>query len=316
MIPDPERAMLLQEVAALRASVVELARPASDGDVPLLLEDRFGRHAINPDKLGEQWFILPLDDQPLAVPANGRVSSGWSIPEDAGHAGDFEVAGLVGRGTTPFLLRMSAVGIEANAFSQNPVHHALCLGQGALPFTLAETAFFPAGSFVSVEVTNLSTTLAGSVELALVGRKLTNEMPEGARRDLADFLRSRPSRPYWAVLDRSPVSLTAGQKDVERYITMPSGSHLTAEMVLAESSGPFDVKIYDGQSGRQLTYGAIDSRLITGHGGLPARTLGAPIIQPRRSLRVLFSDRSGEANTIYFALHGRRLQLPVARSAG
>lgn len=299
------------ELEALRAEVEDL-RAGPPDELPLVLVDRSGRQAINPDALGQNWFALPLDTSPLAVPASGEALSGWTIPEDSGYAGDFEVAGLVGYGVAPFTVELSLVGVEANAFANAPIHHSFCTGRGGLPCVFAETVLLEPNTTVTARVVNLSTVLQNSVRLVFVGRKLNSSMRPEERERIARFLLSRPSRPFWAVLDRGPVTLTAGQQRVESYITIPSGSHFTAESLLASSTGPFSVDIYDAQSGRQLTYGAIDSRLITGFGGLPARTIGAPLIQPRRALRVYFTDLSGEGNTIYFGLHGRRVHLPLA----
>ena len=144
---------------------------------PLIVSDEKGRRFINKDKFGENFFALRLDNYPLQVPPSSKVLSGFSVPEEAGHSGDFEVSAIVGMGTAPFLVNMSEVGIEANAFSNNAIHHNLFAGAGGLPFVLAETAFFIAGRFVQVEVTNLSSSMTAAVRLALLGRKFNADMP-------------------------------------------------------------------------------------------------------------------------------------------
>lgn len=285
-------------------------------DSPLVIADDTGRKYINAEKLGENYFVLRMDDYPLSVGPSTKVLSGFSIPEDAGHAGDFECAGIVGYGTAPFLMNLMEVGIEASAFMSNPVHNNLCAGMGGLPLVLPETMFFIAGSFVQCEITNLSTTLTNAVRLAMVGRKFNSEMKPEVRERRAGFMSSRPTRSFWLTLDRTVASITAGATNQEFYLTMPSGSHFVVEQIMAESTGPFEFALFDSQTGRQLTFGAagngfIDSRMLTGPGGLPSKTFGSPLLQPRRSIRVLFNDISGAANVIYLTLLGRRMRMPV-----
>lgn len=292
--------------------------PDSDTfDAPLVVQDAQGRKFINKEKLGENYFVLRMDDYPLAVPASTKALSGFSIPEDAGHSGDIEVAGIVGISTTPFLFSMQEVGIEAASFMNNPIHHNLMSGAGGLPFVLAETAFFMSGRLVQVEITNLSTVLEGNARLALIARKFNAEMSADVRERRAAFLANRPTRPFWLTLDRTKAEISAGSTSNEFYMTVPSGSHFVAETIMAESTGAFEFALYDAQSGRQLTYGDgsngfVDSRLITGSGGLPSRTLGAPLLQPRRAIRVVINDLADNGtNTIYFTMHGRRMRMPV-----
>lgn len=286
-------------------------------DAPLVISDDKGRRYINRDKLGENFFVMRMDDYPLAVPASTTALSGFRVPEDAGHAGDFEVAGIVGYGTAPFLMTMLEVGIEASSFMNNPIHNNLIAGMGGLPFVLKETMFFLAGRFLQVQITNLSSTLTNNVRLALVGRKFNNDMPPEVRERRAAFLSDRPTRAFWQTLDTTRAVIASGSSNNEFFMTIPSGSHFVAETIMAESTGIFEFAVFDAQNGRQLTFGQsgngfIDSRMVTGPGGLPATTLGSPIIQPRRSLRILFNDLANNGtNTIYFTLHGRRMRMPV-----
>jgi hypothetical protein len=285
-------------------------------DAPLVIADSEGRKYINAEKLGENYFVIRADDYPLSVGPSTKALTGFGIPEDAGHAGDFEAAGIVGYGTAPFLLTLQEVGIEASSFMSNPVHGDLCSGMGGLPLVLPETMFFIAGRFVQVEVTNLSTTLTNSVRLALVGRKFNSEMKPEVRERRSGFLSSRPTRSFWLTLDRTKAQIAANSTNQEFFLTMPSGSHFVAESIMAESTGIFEFAMFDAQSGRALTYGNsgtgfIDSRMLTGPGGLPSKTFGSPILQPRRAIRVLFNDLSGATNNIYFTLLGRRMRMPV-----
>lgn len=285
-------------------------------DAPLVIADAEGRKYINAEKLGENYFVLRMDDYPLSVGPSTKALSGFGIPEDAGHAGDFEVAGVVGYGTAPFLLNLQEVGIEASNFMSNPVHGNLCAGMGGLPLVLPETMFFIAGRFVQAEITNLSATLTNQVRLALIGRKFNSEMDPAVRERRAGFLSSRPTRSFWLTLDRTRASIAANAVNQEFFLTMPSGSHFVVEQIMAESTGIFEFAMFDAQSGKALTFGQsgtgfIDSRMLTGPGGLPSKTFGSPLLQPRRAIRVLFNDLSGAANVIYFTLLGRRMRMPV-----
>ncbi len=95
------------------------------------------------------------------------------------------------------------------------------------------------------------------------------------------------------------------------------GTGFVAESIMAESTGLFEVALFDAQSGRSLTFGQgggngfIDSRMLTGPGGLPFKTFGSPLLQPRRAIKAVFNDLSGQANTIFLSLLGRRMRMPV-----
>lgn len=286
-------------------------------DAPLVIADKWGRKFINQEKLGENFFCQRMDNYPLAVPASQKTLSGFSIPEDAGHAGDFEVASLVGYGVAPFLLQLTEVGIEASAFMNNPVHMNIALGNAGLPYVLPETMFFLAGRFVQCEITNLSSTLANSVRLAMCGRKFNSEMTVEVRERREAFLGSRPTRPFWLTLDTTRATLSQGAVNQEFFMTMPSGSHFVAESIMSESNFPFEFALFDAQSGKQLTFGSgangfIDSRMLTGPAALPAKTFGSPILQPRRSIRVLMNDLGNNGtNTVYLTLGGRRMRMPI-----
>lgn len=284
-------------------------------ETPLIIQEpkeQGGRRFINPEKVGESFFMLPATDSPLAIIAGGNGVTTFQVPEDPGHAGDFEIAGLVGRSNAPFTLQLSLVGLDANALMSGPIHHNLCVGAGGFPFVFRETLLVKAGRTVQVTINNLSATLANNVRLAVVGRKFTSEMCAEDRQAKADWLDERPTRPYWLTLDQTSAALTGGGTNQQFFMTMPSGSHFLADDLMWEPQNPaVSMQIYDGQSGRELTMGAIDGRLILGNGFTPARTLGAPILQPQRSLRFVFNELSGAANTIFISFHGRRLRLPM-----
>lgn len=289
-------------------------------EAPLVIQDDRGDRFINKEKFGESFFILRMDDFPFSLGAAQTQNSNFSIPEDAGHAGDFEAAGIVAYTNVPFLMSLSEVGIEANSFMNNPIHHNLCAGFGAFPFVFAETAFFLAGRSVQTTITSLAASLTGALKIALVGRKFNSEMSEEVRAQRAAFLANRPTRPFWLTLDTTSITLTAGQQNQQAFMTMPSGSHFAAQDLLFQSTGPFEYSIFDAMSGRLLTFGQsgnaaaqgfVDSRMFGGSGALPARMLGSPLIAPRRAMRVVFNDISGATNTIYFTLHGRRMRMPV-----
>jgi hypothetical protein len=279
---------------------------------PLLVQDGKGRLFINADKVGEQYFAIPANDYPLTVTGGQKGYTAFVIPADGNGAGDTEVAMLVANATGPFTCELFEIGKDRSSYQNGPIHHNLMFGSGPLPFVLAETVMLRAGSQIQVAVNSLAgNSFDATHRLAVVGRKLNSEMRQAARVEIADALESRPYRPFWLTLDDTKVVLTANQTGAEKYMTVPSGSHFTAERLLVESTGPFEFRLYDALSGRELTNGYIDSRLLAGTGGLPGRTIGAPIIQPRRSIRVLFNDLSGASNTIYFTIHGRRLRVPI-----
>src|SRR5487761_2154077 len=250
---------------------------ATTFETPLIVEDEAGNRFLNREKVGEEFFALNADDYPLLIPAGQSLTTTFQTPEDAGHAGDMEVAGLIGRATVPFLLSFDEVGVDASGFMNVPIHHQLCVGAGGLPFVLKETALWLAGRTIRLTITNLSSTLAGNVFLTAIGRRFTSEMKPEDRACRRDFLND--------------------------------------EILFEAKNDAIGVKLYDAQSGRDITYGYgtgsvggagfIDLRTFGGTGRIPAQCLGSPIVQPRRAIRAVFNENSGASNTLYFAAHGR-----------
>lgn len=285
-------------------------------ETPLIVEDAQGNRFINPEKVGESFFSLNATDYPLSVPAGQTAYTTFQVPEDPGHAGDFEVAGLIGRAQAPFLFRMEEVGVDASSFMNVPIHHDLCIGAGGLPFVLKESALFLSGRTIRLGITNLSSTLTANFYVSAIGRRFTSEMKPADRACRRDFLDGRATRPYWLGLDNNNtgfVTLTAGVQNQPFYMTMPSGSHFLADEILFEAQDDaIGLQLFDGQTGRMLTYpGAIDLRTFGGTGRFPAQTLGSPVVQPRRSILAQFNENSGSTNKICFAFHGRRIRLPM-----
>lgn len=288
-------------------------------EAPLIVQDGQGRRFINREKLGENWFVLRMDDYPLTVPAGESRNSGWSIPEDAGHAGDFEIAGIAGYSTVPFRFTMEEVGIEANAFMNVPIHHSHISGMRGLPFVCAESVFCLAGRLLRTQVYNLSSNTAAVVRLCLVGRRFNNEMGASVRESRARFLASRPTRAFWLGFDDTTETLSSAETNHEAVMTVPSGSSFLADDLMVESTGPFEFQLYDAQNGRQLTFGTtgtrpgfVDSRILGGTGQIPAKMLGAPLMQPKRSLRIVMNDLAENGNNlVHMSFHGRRIRTPV-----
>lgn len=287
-------------------------------EAPLVLVDKDGRSYINEERLGENYFVLRLNDYPFTVAASSQGFSGFSIPEGAGHSGDFEIFGLAGFSTAPFRIKFSDVGVAAGEFMNQPIHHNHVFGLGGLPFVLAESIFEPAGRLIQVQVNNLSTNIENAVRLVAVGRQVNSEMDGEAAERRAAFLANRPTRPYWLTFDNSTISVTlsASATNTEAFMTMPSGSHFACDSIMVDSTGPFEFALFDGQSGRALTFGQggtgfVDSRILGGTGTLPAKMLGAPLLQPRRSIRILMNELTGASNVVHLTLHGRRMRLPV-----
>jgi hypothetical protein len=284
--------------------------------------DPYGRPFLNREALGQNYFVLRMDDYPLTVAAGGRGTSMFSNPEDAGHAGDFEVAGIVGIATAPYTLEIAEVGVEANSFMNAPIHHNVFAGLGGLPFILKETFLLGAGHTIMVNINNLSATIGCVIRLALIGRRFNSEMSREVRQRKAEFLAARPSRPYWLTLDNTRAIIGANSLNNEVLFTMPSGSHMLLDTLMFESTNPFEIALFDGQNGRALTFGQaggagqstgfVDSRMIAGSANLPGQTIGSPIVQPRKSIRALINDLGNAGqNTIFFTFHGRRMSIPV-----
>lgn len=302
--------------------------PVNTYDTPLIVVDERGRRYINRDKLGENFYVLRADQYPIQVSASSQGIANFSVPEDAGHAGDFEVGAILGMFTAPCTAQMSLVGVEAASLQNVAIHHQHFFGNGELPFVLSESLYVPSGKSVQVVLNNLSSATTAKCYMALVGRRFNADLSVEAQQARSAFFADRPTLPFSLGLDTgaSGVSISAGSTKNEFYATMPSGSHLAVDDIMLESTGIVELALYDGAGGKSLTFGLggtvgsvannladfIDSRLITGNGNLPHRTIGSPLLQPRRSIRVVVNDLAKNGtNKLFLTFHGRRLRMPV-----
>jgi len=274
---------------------------------PAIIAGRDGRDALNPEREGELAFWLRAFTYPLPVPVGQALPTSFLVPQLEG-AGDMIVRGLVAQSTVPFLCELTEGAARGGLKLQNaPIHHNHMFGGGGRPFELARSLWVPSQDQLLVNVTSRASALAGAVRLVACGTRISGKAPAARRAATEqDFLKRR-SRPFWLTNDLTSIALTAGQQGATFNMSMPSGWRLLGDrlLVMAESTGPFEITLAEFEGGRQLMrYGPVDSRLISGDGGTPAHALGMVAVEPLQALQATVNDLSGAANTIFFTLHG------------
>lgn len=272
---------------------------------PILLADETGREVVNPSRESETAMWLRAVDWPLAPAAGAALGTQFVAPKKK-DGGDIEIRALAARSNHPFLCQFrEPPGRGGWQLSNQPVHHNNMFGKGGRPFKLARSIYVPSGSFFEANVTSKAASLAGDVRLLALGRWMRPEMKKESRDAISDALKARRSRCYWLTDDGTSTALTANQNGKDIFMTMPAGLRLVSWYVLAESTGPFEVDIYEYESGLRLTQGGfVDIRLIAGNGQVPAECPGLLLIEPVQRVNIKANDLSGVANTVYLTFHG------------
>jgi len=118
---------------------------------------------------------------------------------------------------------------------------------------------------------------------------------------------------FWYLL--SPAQLTANQQGVIATVSIDNDADFEWRWIIGNSTGLYSVTLQDNFAASPLMPNAVNSENIVGTAQLPFVLPKPYPLYRTSSIKAVFNDRSGSANTIQLCLVGYKLdRLPSAPS--
>jgi len=297
-------------------------------------ENDFDGYYINPTKRHVRpfWLVPKLaSEQVVTLAAAGtpgdRVTQ---ISYEIDTQGHFEIAYAMFSATSPdFLVEISDPNIPRNL--QNAEIHALGVGGSAQrPFIWPESYFMnvqEASRTLQMNFRNLSAQ-ENSIRWLFHGRRWYHkEAPANVQRAMWDrFARMEKTYTYFQTLNlmesgyppstaegANPpgITLSAGQilqENSAPFFKADDAADTEVYFLTVKSTGSFNFKLREKQSGRILANGSVASVSGWGTGEFPFVLAETFLFERNYVLLLELEDTSGAENIIYPTLTGRRLQ--------
>lgn len=286
-----------------------------------------GQEYVNTAKYAQK--LLVLTSGAVAITANGTANGTLTPQRDQGDQGDAEIYYLMAKATGPFSVKFYSDIID-KYHSNQPVESTLICGNAQFPGRLLETLFVPAGTSVTIEVTDLSGA-ANSVEIVGIGQQVLNPIANlgVARQDLIAINRKDRRHAYWLTTDAGARNTLAANTTSSYSMTVPNSADFNAFALLARSSAAFNLNLIEGQqrslisSGAPIAINFLAAQTITSV-GMPENIIpacGTPFVFPfthlfNRGTIITASVQNPNAFAITFslAMPGQLLYYPPAPS--
>jgi len=279
------------------------------------VQDSAGNLVVNPAKMYVQPYIL-LPDSPNEAVTVAANSASQPLVLTGPQEGPFEAFFLAAR-CTSLAIRVT-FEYRKRQLQNYGIHGQTILGcqylnvvaNGFVGYILPETLWLLPRETLIIQATDLSGD-TNILKFSLHGRLYSvgatptsvSEIPKTlnmANRSM------QMSAPFWYTTENPPLTLSANQT-VQTSIHIGRDGAFELHKIGAYSTGAFSVVIYDPNSGRRLTSGAVHSDLLTGNAWFPY-ILAEPLFMKRNSwLKLDITDLSGSENSIYLTLAGRRI---------
>lgn len=285
--------------------------------IPTFVRDRkTGRISINPQKQFVQPFELGMDAGPTVINGVITIAPGAQagpLPLSARFDGPIESFYL------KLFVRDAATGLpvtdyaldwflehpgKRKQFMNRRIPMLATWGDAGRPYVLPESIWIPPVQALQMTIFSRDArTLL--IEPVYGGIKFyPNAAPETIRREMWPYiLRRERTYVYWMTTD-AITSLTAGQTNLARTMTIPDSADLEVFKLSSESTGDFRLRILDGQSDRainsarqaaSLLFGGHDPTALAGGiggsgGCFPARWATTFLIRRSIQLDLQFDD--------------------------
>lgn len=238
-------------------------------DTPSFLVSPDGRVCWNREKDAQKWVWIRGRDglqNPAPVIAPGRMQTlTHQVSPEGPASGDVEVCALMGTFTNdiPALARFGVILRDSRTkrqYMNAPAVSTHVYGVMTLPGGLGAPIYIPATQALLAEMTNIEA-LSAIPRVTVYGRRFvgpTAPMIE-ARRRAAFF--SQRIQPYWLVPDTGPVVRlepfgVAGDSQLIR-MTVPGSAYFDALWLLDDSTGDYEVEVYEGTEMRSMMDGPV-----------------------------------------------------------
>lgn len=298
--------------------------PLTDADdIPALVCDREGRICVNADKGFVKWFWLtgvgPSNSFPSVFSLNETNIINFTVPAEENLRGDFEIAHILSTSTGRFSSDLFNAVVNKK-YQNSPISNNLMFGNSTLMGELAETIYVAPTTVVQNTVTNLHTA-PNTIRQVAIGRRFLDYGRERMSEQRRNAAYAKRTHIYWMGPDQGPeISLGAlGTLDI--VMTVPSSADFLARYIMDDSTGSYNVQVFEGLSGRAIIsqpipaqdFFAAPTLAIAGFQGGLWRASGSParirdwthLWKRSGQIVVRVTDTSGVANKIRLAMGGQ-----------
>jgi len=208
---------------------------------------------------------------------------------------------------------------EARDLMNAPVHVRTLASDAQFPAVFREPLFLPSQASIECQLQKVAGG-AVNVRLYMEGCQYFTWSPDlltfpQAREHLHERVRklmnrSRFVHPYWVTLDTGPVALAGGATALVN-IRPGEGSQFEAFTFNCVSTGNFEFEIKEVKSGQTIMNGLITRNNSVGDYQFPTILPCKYLIPGGNFWSIRFTDLSGNPNTIYFTIAGRKIYAPI-----
>jgi hypothetical protein len=318
-LPRKKRALLIPHV--LEDGTAEEYYP---GDVvpTLLIDPKTGRQVVNDLKRFIKPFTVTLEGGSLTLPAYGESGP---IPLEIDGQGPFEIfrASFVSEQAQGYTVEL--LDADNRAVLTNREVHVATIASGNGTTTLLSGAFPPStsggrpfiwpttyfmdpseGGMIVVNFRNLSGS-ENTIKFALHGRRwLYLQAPDHIAQRMAQIYRSKPRiQPFFYTTDQMvELAGDASGNFVSRF--GDDGWHELVKL-MSISTGNFNVQISEKVTGKRYMQQFLPNPLVFGSAEFPFLMFEESLYEPNFRLNFGLVDTSGETNTIWITMAGRKL---------
>lgn len=295
-------------------------------DIPLLVRDKSGQPAINPDKGFAKWFFLRAlganNSASATLAAGGQAVLNITAPAEENLRGDYEIAYLMASSTGRFSTQLFQSTINRN-FQNVAIPNNLMYGSATFPGELPESIYLSATTGLQITVTDLSGA-SNTVSIVAAGRRFLdwgNERLGDVRR--RDFY-ARRTHVFWLTDNRGSERSVSGNGTDTLVMNVPNDADFLCHGILDDSDGAYTAQIFEGLSSRAIMDAQVSRLFFAGQSlsvtgfpstggsaGLPAWSSGGRLrrwthlFKRSSQINIPVTDTSGGTNKIRLALVGQ-----------
>lgn len=268
--------------------------------------------AVNPVKAHVRGFWLTSAPRLFSLTAAApRVELNFLI-DSQGH---FDWAYIVGQQNNPYLIEFFDPGTSRRLHNR-PMHSTNVVGSGRRPFRLPEPYFFNVGDAqreMIVTVTRLTADVTDA-QLTLYGRRFYHkEAPPDVGQEInRKFGEGWRTYSYFLMPreyanDGIPPVLGPGASTVFTF-EMDNTADTDLHKLMSTSTGAFSFALRERDTNRTISNGVISSVNGWGNAEFPFYFADSFLLERQKQLLCEITDLSGQNNSIFLTIAGRRLQ--------
>jgi hypothetical protein len=229
--------------------------------------------------------------------------------------GHFDWAYIVGKQDQPYFIQFFDPGTQRR-LQNKPMHSTNVVGSGRRPFRLPEPYFFNVGDAqreVIVTVSRLAADVTDA-QLVLYGRRFYHkEAPPDVGQEInRKFGEGWRTYSYFLMPkeygnDGVPPVLAAGATTTFTF-DMDNSADTDLHKIMAQSTGAFKFALRERDTNRTISNGTIHSTNGWGNAEFPFYFADSFLLERQKQLLCEITDLSGDDNSIFLTMAGRRLQ--------